>query len=584
MVALALSNVFLNFLDIMAISMIGFIGAFAFEQSVNLPFVDLSDFDRDSIFVFSLAATAILFCLKTGGGLLLARIQFTFLARIESGFSEQIAKHVLGSNLVAMKRFSRSEIEWSILRSTAIAFPTILGTGLTLIAQASLALFIFSLFVYADWVSALLVFAYFAALLFVFHLFSGKRAKRTGLLYTTGSVSVSQAITDSVSAFKEIAVLSRLNFFVRRISDARTRVAMAQAAQQHLQAMPRLLTELGLIVGAIAFLLFQFVRTDGNLNIGLLSIFLVGSLRMMSALIPLQRAAMDFRFFAPQALESQKLLRESLNSQNHEDVPGNAGPTQSAFGAGHREGAPTVELSNVGFAYVDGERRDVALQDVSLIIKPGQTVALIGPSGAGKSTIADLILGLHEPSSGQILLGRIPPKEFRTMNPGAVGYVPQKPGLISGSIRDNVALGLPPESIDEKALWKALKQAQIDEFVLALPEGVDSNLGKHSDSLSGGQLQRIGLARALYTKPRLLVLDEATSALDAEIEASISLSLQNLETETTMIIVAHRLSTIQGADVVIAVDAGRIVATGSFKDLQNSSPLVRKYVSLMTIR
>jgi ATP-binding cassette subfamily C protein len=151
-------------------------------------------------------------------------------------------------------------------------------------------------------------------------------------------------------------------------------------------------------------------------------------------------------------------------------------------------------------------------------------------------------------------------------------------------VRENVALGLRPEEIDEEALTEALEQAEIADFVNSLPQGVDSSLGHHVDSLSGGQIQRIGLARALYTKPRLLVLDEATSALDAEIEASITSSLKNLHQETTIVIVAHRLSTIQDADVVIAMDGGTIVGSGSFKELRASSPLVRKYVSLMTIK
>ena len=243
-----------------------------------------------------------------------------------------------------------------------------------------------------------------------------------------------------------------------------------------------------------------------------------------------------------------------------------------------------MEVSAVSFSYTDRGVSDPVLLDISLTIEPGQTVAFIGPSGAGKSTLIDLILGLHEPSNGRILCGGVPPKEYRTVKPGVIGYVPQKPGLVSGSVRENVALGLRPEEVDEEALTQALERAEIADFVNSLPHGVDSSLGHHVDSISGGQIQRIGLARALYTKPRLLALDEATSALDAEVEASITSSLKNLNQETTIIIVAHRLSTVQDADVVIAMDGGKIVGSGSFKELQESSPLVRKYVSLMTIK
>jgi len=162
--------------------------------------------------------------------------------------------------------------------------------------------------------------------------------------------------------------------------------------------------------------------------------------------------------------------------------------------------------------------------------------------------------------------------------------VPQKPGLVSGSVRENVALGLQFEEVNEEVLTKALEQAGISDFVNSLPQGVNSSLGHHIDSLSGGQIQRIGLARALYTQPSLLVLDEATSALDAETEASIASSLRKLGGKTTILIVAHRLSTIQDADVVFAMNEGQVVGSGTFKSLSESSPLVRRYVALLAIK
>jgi len=154
--------------------------------------------------------------------------------------------------------------------------------------------------------------------------------------------------------------------------------------------------------------------------------------------------------------------------------------------------------------------------------------------------------------------------------------------LVSGTIEQNIALGVPIDEIDQVALWDAIASAKLTELVASLPDGVKSSLGKQSDSLSGGQLQRLGLARALYTKPRLLVLDEATSALDAETEATISESLALLKGHTTLVIVAHRLSTVQKADVIHVLDQGRIIASGTFQELRKGSPLVKKYVRLMS--
>lgn len=584
LVLLAVGNLFLNLLDIVAISLIGVIGAIALGGTARLPFIEVRGEETGEVIALLMAVAGVLFLLKTATGVFLAKTQFMFLARIETGFSERIARHVLGADLSEVKRYSRSDLEWSVLRSTDIAFSRILGMTLVFVAQAGLALFILGLFAYTDWVSALLILVYFSIVLGLLQLFSHRKSKINGANVSQGSVSVGQAITDAVVAFKEITVLSRLDFFVKKIHDARSRVAIGNAIQLYLQSIPRLIVELALILGALGFVVVQSIRNDGGPDFGVLSIFIVGSLRMTTAVLPLQGALVSLKFFAPQALGAQTIIRETLTFDNEKlDHESSSYPIRSEYQDTGQRGL-TVEVAGVNFSFTDRDTAAPVLHDVSLMIQPGQTVAFIGPSGAGKSTLVDLILGLHTPVSGRILCNGVPPREYRTATPGVIGYVPQKPGLVSGSVRQNVALGLLPEEIDEEALAQALEQAEIDEFVKSLPTGVDSSLGYHADSLSGGQIQRIGLARALYTKPRLLVLDEATSALDAETEASITASLRKLGNETTIIIVAHRLPTIQDADVIIVMDAGRIVATGSFKDLQESSSLVRKYVSLMTIR
>ena len=584
LILLSLGNFFLNTLDIVAISLIGVIGAVSLGGTSRLPFIDLSALETDVVLTYLLALAALLFSAKSLIGVILARTQFMFLGRIETEFSEQIALHVFGGDLTAVKKYSRSDLDWSILRSTELAFARVLGRALVLLAEFGLAVLILGLFVYTDWVSALIVFFYFSIVLAFLQLFAHRKSKFSGSQVAEGSVSVAQAISDSIVAFKEISVLSRLDFFVERIREARSRVALGNATQFYLQAIPRLIMELALILGAIAFVVFLSFRNDGTPDFGLLSIFVVGSLRMMSALLPLQRAFMELRFSAPQALGAQRIIGDALISAARGREYETKLVANASLNKNRRQTAIGVEIEAVGFSYSDGETSRPVLQDIRLKIEPGQTVAFVGPSGAGKSTLIDLILGLHNPSSGHILCDGLPPKEYRSAEPGVIGYVPQKPGLVSGSVRENVALGVRPAEVDPEALLQALERAEIADFVKSLPLGVDSSLGNHVDSLSGGQIQRIGLARALYTNPRLLVLDEATSALDAEIEASITSSLQNLKTETTIIVVAHRLSTIQDADLVVAMDSGKIVATGTFKELQKSSPLVKKYVSLMTLR
>lgn len=193
-----------------------------------------------------------------------------------------------------------------------------------------------------------------------------------------------------------------------------------------------------------------------------------------------------------------------------------------------------------------------------------------------------MILGLLEPQIGSIRVGGIRPNELLSQIPGLISYVPQNPGIISGSLAENIAIGVAEEEIDYQQLNKALEAANLRDFVNSLPDGVHTSVGNQSDALSGGQIQRLGLARALYEKPKLIVLDEATSALDAGSEAYISSSLRSLGADVTVIVIAHRLSTVQHSDCVYVIEDGEITAEGTFQHLRKTVPMVAEYVELMS--
>lgn len=580
---LAIATLFLNTLDIVAISLVSLVGALALGQGTieNVPWLD--GLEQDTLVIAVLLIAAGVFAAKTVSGILLTRARQNFLATLEIYFSRIISANVFSGELSTVKKHSRSHLEWAILRSTALAFGSVIGQSLSLFAEVSLTLFILALFFYTDWISAIAVLVYFALVLLIFQLVTHRKVARTGSDFVRGSVSVGQAIADTLAGFKEISVLSRMPFFLERISEARARAARASALQNYMQAVPRLVVELALIVGAIGFAAFQFATTAGSPDLAVISIFIVGSLRMMSSLLPLYRAFMQLRFDKPQAFASQALVREARSARDR--------ARESPIDTTHTTGEPihseaggiSVIVEDVSFHYLDRGEPETSIDGITLTIQPGSTVALIGPSGAGKSTLADLILGLHEPTSGQVLCSGLSPKALRHGFPGLMSYVPQKPGLVSGTLLENIALGIPAQDVDEDVLWEAIRAAQIEDFINGLPDGINSHLGEQTDGLSGGQAQRIGIARALYTRPKLLVLDEATSALDAETEASITESLSRLGGQTTTVIVAHRLSTIQHADTVFVIDEGKLVASGKLRDLEMDTPLVKKYIALMTL-
>ena len=217
----------------------------------------------------------------------------------------------------------------------------------------------------------------------------------------------------------------------------------------------------------------------------------------------------------------------------------------------------SIEVQNVTYCYPDTE--EPVIEDASLSIRKGETAAFIGASGAGKTTMVDIILGLLTPQKGVVMADHInvheKPKTFHAQ----IGYIPQVIYLSDDTIRNNIAFGIRASQIDEKAVVQAMEKAQLAEFVHSLPHGLDTIVGDRGVRLSGGQRQRIGIARALYHDPQILVLDEATSALDNDTESAVMEAVENLQGTKTMIIIAHRLTTIRNVDMIYEVGDGKVV-------------------------
>ena len=568
-----------NSFDIVALGLVGVIASVALGENSSLPEFIPQGWDRTFAITVLLGAASAVFVAKTVGGLFLARRRQLFLARLEGEFSQKISEFLFSADLARVRRYSRPHLEWMILRSTNVAFQRVLTHSFQLFAEATLALSIVVLFVVVDWQAALAVTLYFSTILLLFQGFSSKQSAMHGSGFTVSSIDVGQRIGDMLAAFREISVSAARDFFVSRIGDARRGAALYEARQLYLQAIPRLIVELSLILGALGFVLIEVATSSGQPDFAVLGIFLFGSLRMMSALLPLQRGYTSLLFDEAQARDAQEVVRDSLESTHRLRGEPLWSPTV-AVGKRLDRGL-SVSFTNVEFSFRDGKRPTPVLDGLTLSIPENSSAAIIGPSGAGKSTIVDLMLGLHQPDGGDIEISGCRPRELQSLRRGIIGYVPQKPGIVSGTVQDNIALGYDKKDVDDRKLWAAIGHAELRDLVESLPEGPETPLGQHLDSLSGGQLQRIGLARALYHEPRLLVLDEATSALDAETESAISKSLLGFQGKMTIVIVAHRLSTIRSADRVFVIDRGSLIGQGKLEELSESVPLVKRYLDLL---
>lgn len=587
LVLLSLARALANLLDLVGIAMVAGAISEAIGDGVSLTGVPwLEDLKIDGP-LFFLAAAGIAFLLKTILAASIAKITGNFLAAIEIESAKKILNSYFQSGLREMKRSTSERLEWAVLRATEFAFGRMLGQAINLVAEASLALMIFGTMLFFDWTVAIGVALYFSGILFLFQVVTRRSLEKSGNDLAEASTLTTQSLRSLILAFKEISVLGKREDFLNEIVVARDRVARGLANELYLQSLPRLIVETGLIIGGLSLAGLQLTSGSEQENFVTLGVMLMGSIRIMSALLPLQRSVAALKFYAPQAKEAQDILRELKPS-----VASWFGPVVLGTKTNdHEDAAPLgVHANGVVFQHSVANpqlgsfpKEDFSIKGISLTITAGSFVAIVGRSGAGKSTLVDLILGLHEPDSGEILIEGFPPRKFLHTHPGMVGYVPQRPGLLPGSLAENVAVELSSSSIDFDRVQAVLEMVELGEFLRGIPGGLFASVGNHSDSLSGGQIQRLGLARALYSDPKLLILDEATSALDAETELAITHTLDKLRGKVTMVVVAHRLSTVQNADIVHVVDAGNLVASGTFNSLKKTEPMIKNFVKLMSV-
>ena len=575
----------LNGLDVVAVGLMGILGAITATgisgQTLSLFGFQLPSPTANNV-VTLVVTIACLFILKGGLAIVFTRWTAIFLAGIEVKNSAKLTRYLFTGSLDRLRQYSRSEIQFLVDRSTSATFSGVLGALTTLIIEGTLFLSIFVMFIAVDWTAALAIAAYFGVVVLILQLSTARRYLKSGRNLQEGAVGAGASVLEMADIFREMFVLSKQNFYLSRFVEAKKLSARTLVTLQILKSLPRYITESGLIIGALLFVVWQL--SQGSLSEALLAlgIFLAGSLRIMVSLLPLQQVWNELRVMQNWVEMAQGILVQLRDTPELFDSGIYGNDNERAFDTPDVDSGRAPDVLLEGVTFVHQGKIEPTIKNLSMAVKGGSTVAIVGPSGAGKTTLVDLMLGLYEPREGTVLIDGHSPQEVRTQFPGSFAYVPQKPGLVSGSIADNVALGFERVDIDEERVWESLRKAHWATLVAELPDGIHSSLGAHSDGLSGGQIQRLGLARALYSSPRLIVLDEATSALDAATEASITEAIANLGSETTVVVIAHRLSTIQNSDQVHVLDDGRIVASGTFSEVRKKVPMIEEYVKLMS--
>lgn len=372
---------------------------------------------------------------------------------------------------------------------------------------------------------------------------------RTGKENQDYASLIYQWLSQTVGGIKEIKIIGKENYFIQEYAERGSHYVAAMERLNLFSNAPKLLIETVCIAGMVAYMLvIVMMGKDLAEMMPALSAFAMAAVRLMPSANRINNQLTQLAYYEPFFMNVSDNLLEETNEENTD--------MSYAKEAAKLPVEKEIVLENITYAYPNTDK--LIFDHAQMTIPVGSSVGIVGGSGSGKTTIVDILLGLLKVKEGTIRADGVDVmKHYRGWLKN-IGYIPQMIFLLDDDIRKNVAFGVPEEEIDEERLWYALKEAQLDEFVKTLPEGVHTGIGERGIRLSGGQRQRIGIARALYNDPEVLILDEATSALDNDTEAAIMDSINRFQGKKTLIIIAHRLQTIEKCDMVYRVEGGKI--------------------------
>lgn len=495
----------------------------------------------------------------------LARFQFRFVYSKQAEISKRLFNgYLMAPYALHLDRHS-SDVMNNLVTEVNNLFTGVMIPLLAVCAEAMVLFLLVVVLIVTMPQASMLVLAVGSLLVIGVYLSLRSLLSRYGAERAAPSGKRIQAIGDALGGLKEVKVLGREPFFIDLFVETNGRYLDASRVFATLNAMPRLLIEslaILLLVGAVLAILAagDDVRTAAP-SIVLLCLV---ALRLMPAATRILVGAATARFYLPALDQVHRDLA------NLEAAIASARPQPAAE---RRSLALRHEVTVEGVVFSYPGAPQPALDGVTMRVRVGEVSALVGLSGAGKSTLADLILAVFEPQAGRIAVDGVDIRTELAAWRRCVGYVPQTVHLLDNSVRRNVAFGLPDAEIDDQRVWQALAAAQLDTLVRALPTGLDERIGEQGMKLSGGQRQRLGIARALYSDPQVLILDEATSALDVQTERAIADTLLDMRRARTVIVIAHRLDTIQRCDRLFFLAEGRLRASGTYTELIAGDPL-----------
>lgn len=581
--AAATAQSLLGFLDLLGVALIGLVSMLATARMQQQETTDKNilyrylnfgflDSDRGLLLLFSLSV--VLMILKTVLSIFLTRRIIYFLSMKSAAISSSLISRLLTMPISFIRRDNIHETIYSVTRGVELVTLQVLSVGAILVSDLFLLIIILIGLTIIDFTTALSIFVVFFSLGYILYRLMHVRAGKLGYDNASANISSNQKIYEAIISYRESFVRNRRFYYAKSIAMERTTLAKSSGEITFMPYISKYVLEIGVILGAVLISALQFLLNDTSKAVATVVIFITAGLRVAPAVLRIQQSVVQMNWSLGQS-KTTLILHNNLREATE------LAECSDEINFDHSGFSPNVDLINLDFSHPGSGKK--LFENVNIHIPTGSFVAFVGPSGSGKSTLADLVLGILEPDAGDVLISGMNPSTAIAKWPGAISYVPQEVFISSGTVLENITLGYPLKSISIDCALEAASNADLNEYISSQDEGVDTFVGENGSQISGGQRQRLSLARGLYSRPKLIVLDEATSSLDSYSEARVSNAVSKLGNGITIIMIAHRISSIKSADKIYYIEDGNILGAGTFEELKLQVPKFANAAELMDV-
>jgi ATP-binding cassette subfamily C protein len=566
----------LGLLDLVGIALTGLIGSIVARTYIStgpssenmlLPqFAFVDNLRPVSAITLLCIVTTLFFLVKTIAVLIFQKKYLRFLANNQIQISKTLFSNLLMSEMQWISKYDRHLLANIATQGTSAASVNILAQVTSILADCFLLVMFILLISYLNPYIALYCLVYFGLLIFVLQVSVGKRVELYNQNLTKSRISIQETVFSILNLFREIRVSKKQSWFLSKSSKSLEAQASNFAVDVWVQQLPKYVFEIALPLGLFGFMFVTTLSTSASQSLELIALYLVAISRIFPTLLRVQSSIFSLRSFSFLTTSTIELL-ESLRIAKRNS----SSPDLRRTNIEHESNEiPIIQAMEVSFKYERGTHE--VLRDINFQISRGERVVITGPSGAGKSTLCDLMLGLLEPTSGEVKIAGISALDWVSQEENVISYLPQQVTLVPGTLRENILLDSQHSKVMDEFLFEVMMKSDLIETLYKLPNGLDTYIDSPESFFSGGQKQRIGIARALVNDPKVIIFDEPTSALDLNTESTILNSMNHLDKDVTVIVIAHSLNTIKRFPRVIYIEGGEISCEGDFNAVSMKIP------------